>query len=146
MAEVKQTPQTFQPGFRLFDGTALNAAFAQIVNGTDDAAVPSTTQTRLGGTAVAYGITRCAAANGSDAFTLGANGAGSVIPAGAVFLIANKSGATVQVFPPGANDKIDGGTAGAAVNLTTAKIGIYIVTANIGGVLTLVSGSMAVST
>lgn len=143
MAEVSQVPLQFQPGFRLIDGSQLNAWLQLLTVGSDDAIVPSTTQTRAGGTALKYTLSRCAAANGSDAFTLG--GAGAVVPAGAIFILANKSGATVQVFPPGANDKIDGGTAGAAVNLTTAKIGLYLVTANIGGVLTIVSGSMAVS-
>lgn len=143
MAEVDQVPQQFQPGFRLIDGSQLNAWLQLLSVGSADALVPSTTQTRAGGTAVKYTITRVAAANASDAVTLG--GAGAVIPAGAIFLVANKSTQTIQIFPPGASDKIDGGTAGAAVNLATASIGVFLVTANIGGVLTIVSGKMAVS-
>jgi hypothetical protein len=143
MAEVDQVPQQFQPGFRLIDGSQLNSWLQLLALGSADALVPSTTQTRAGGTAIKYSLTRVAAANASDAVTLG--GAGAVVPAGAVFVIANKSTQVIQVFPPGANDKIDGGSVGAAVNLTNAFIGVYIVTANIGGVLTISSGRMAVS-
>jgi hypothetical protein len=143
MAEVDQVPQQFQPGPRLIDGSQLNSWLQLLSLGSADALVPSTTQTRAGGTAIRYSLTRVAAANASDAVTLG--GANNVVPAGAVFVIANKSGQTIQVFPPGANDKIDGGSVGAAVNLSTAFIGVYVVTANIGGVLTIASGRMAVS-
>ena len=143
MAEVKQTPQPFQPGFRLIDGSALNAVNAVEVLASDDGLTASTVQTRAGGAAITLPITRVSAATSSDAVTLG--GAGAVVAPGTIFYIANKSGQTIQVFPPGANDKIDGGAVGAAVNLGNAKIGLYIVSANIGGVLTINSGGMAVS-
>ena len=145
MAVVSQTPQPFQPGFRIIDGSSLNAILASPNFSTADGITASTTQTRVGGTVipVASTLIRVSAANASDAVTLG--GAGAVIPAGDFFIIANKSGQTIQVFPPGANDKIDGGAAGAAVNLGNAKIGFYFISANIGGVLTINSGAMAVS-
>jgi hypothetical protein len=143
MAVVSQSPQPVVPGFRLLDGTQLNTLFGQIVLGSTDGITASTTQTRAGGKAITQAITRVATANSSDAVTLG--GAGGVVAAGTVFIIANKSGQTIQVFPPGSGDAIDGGTAGASVNLANAKIGLYVVTANIGGVLTIASGGMAVS-
>lgn len=143
MAVVSQTPQPFQPGFRLIDGAALNASISQEVLASTDGVTASITQTRAGGLAITFPVTRVSSANASDAVTLG--GAGAVVAAGTIFIIANKGGQTIQVFPPGASDKIDGGAAGASVNLGNGKLGIYVVSANIGGVLTINSGAMAVS-
>ncbi len=144
MAAIQQVPQQFQPGFRLIDGAQLNTWLQLLTVGTDDGETAATTQTRAAGTAVKYTATRFSTvANSGDAATLG--GAGAVVPAGAIFLVANKGANPMAIFPPGANDKIDGGTAGASVTLTNARIGVFIVTANIGGVLTIVSGYMPVS-
>src|ERR1700678_250785 len=142
MVTITTTPAPFQPGFRLIDGTALNAAVGAENLASTDAIVASTTQTRLGGTAVKTPVSRVSSANNLDAVTLG--GAGAVLQTG-FYIIANKSGQTIQVFPPGANDTIDGGAAGAAVQLSNAKLGLYIIALNNGGVLTISSGSMAVS-
>lgn len=130
-------------GPQLIDAGLLSSIISEALFSSQDGVTASTTQTRAGGTPIVATFSRISSANASDAVTL--EGAGAVVQAGDWWVIANKSGQTVQVFPPGVNDKIDGGTAGAAVNLSTAKLGVYIVTANVGGVLTISSGSMAVS-
>lgn len=148
MTAVSQTPQPFQPGFRLIDGSALNAALAFSLDASIDGVTASTTQTRAGGTAIVVPQAQVASANVSDAITLcGPQAVAGSINAqgGMLFLIKNSSGQTIQVFPPGASDTIDGGAAGAAVNLATACIGVYMCTKVAGGVATWYSGKMAVS-
>lgn len=137
------TPQPFVPGFGLVDGTVLNSALALPAISSQNAVTASTTQTRLGGTAITAGMTNVSVANASDAVTLG--GVGAVVKAGTIYWIKNTSGQTIKVYPPGASDTIDGGAAGANVTLTTASIGFYMAVANVGGVVTWESGKMAVS-
>lgn len=148
MTVVTSKPTPFQSGFRLINGDDLNAAFANDVTAAADGLVASTMQTRLGGISINTPVSRVGTANASDAVTLcGPPGvAGAILPqAGMTFWVKNTSGQTIQVFPPGANDTIDSGAAGAAVNLATASIGFYMCTAVIGGVATWASGKMAVS-
>lgn len=144
---VRPTP--FTPGFRLVDGSDLNDAFSQEVAGAQDAITASTTQTRAGGAAITVPVNRVSSANASDAVTLcGVKGTTPSVEvrAGMKFWVKNTSGQTIQVFPPGASDTIDGGSAGAAVNLATASIGFYMCTAvTAAGVATWASGKMAVS-
>lgn len=137
------SPNLFPVGFQPIDGNVLNAALANPQLSSQNAITASTTQTRAGGTAITARASRVSVANASDAVTL--LGAGAVPALGAIFWIANKSGQTIQVFPPGAGDNIDGGAVGAAVNLATACIGFYQCLAVVGGVATWVSGKMAVS-
>ncbi len=134
---------TFPGGFALIDGNALNAALGSPQLSSQNAITASTTQTRAGGIAIKARSSRVSSANSGDAVTL--LGLGGVPTPGAIFWIANKSGQTIQVFPPGASDTIDGGSAGAAVNLATACIGFYMCCAVVGGLGTWVSGKMAVS-
>lgn len=144
MAETKQSPQAFPAAFLGSpDGNVLNAALGTPVWGSDDGVTASTTQTRAGGFAIKYPITRISSANASDAVTLG--GPGAVVKAGSVFAVINESGATIQVFPPGASDTIDGGSVGAAVNLGNNKGALFFASANIGGVVTWVSLAAAKS-
>ena len=149
MVQVNTTNNPFQPGFRLFDGSQMNAVQAADVTSAADGIVASTVQTRLGGTDIVQQYNRVSAANASDAVTLcGQPGTqGSILPqAGMSFVVKNVGGQTIQVFPPGPSDTIDGGAAGAAVNLGNAKTGLYYCTAVIGSVATWNSASMAVST
>jgi hypothetical protein len=146
MAEVDNTPQPFQSGFRLVDGSLLNALLSQFLLSTASALVPSTVQTRAGAKAITLGITQIAAANASDAVKLPGSGANANgIPNPNLVFILNDGGQTVQVFPAGANDKIDGGAVGAAVNLSNAFRGVYWCYSDVGGVRLWASGRMAVS-
>lgn len=75
----------------------------------------STTQTRAGGTALTKAINVVAtSANSGDAVTLPA------LTAGQRVVIFNNGANPIKVFPNGASDQIDGGTAGASVTLTNA--------------------------
>jgi hypothetical protein len=76
----------------------------------------STTQTRVGGTAMTKAINRFSTvANSGDAGTLPALAAGQSV------VVVNDGANPMKVFPNGASDQIDGGTAGASVTLTNAK-------------------------
>lgn len=144
---VRPTP--FQPGFRLTDGSDLNAAFSFPVRGAQDAITASTTQTRVGGTPLIVPVNRVSSANSGDAVTLCGvkNTTPSIgVQAGMIFWIKNTSGQTIKVFPPGASDVIDAQSAGGSVNLADASIGMYMCTAvSAAGVATWGSGKMAVS-
>lgn len=143
------TPTPFQPGFRLVDGADLNAQLALGQGSTQNAITASATETRIAGTAITAAYSRVSSAGASDAVTLcGVSGANPSISvaAGLQFWIKNESGQTIQVFPPGASDTIDGGSAGAAVNLANASTGVYTcVAVSSAGIATWVSAKMAVS-
>ncbi len=151
MAAVSSTPTPFQPGFRLVDGAALNTAFAIDIVSAGDGFTASTTQTRLGGLPLTRGVTCIDTANNNDAVTLCGPMAnplpqGSIQPqAGMQILVHNNSGNTIQVFPPGANDVIEGNAAGAAVNLSTNRIGFYQCISVVGGVSSWIGGYMLAS-
>jgi len=147
MAEVTNTPQPFQPGFRLIDGSQLNALLTQQLYATDSGIVASTVQTRAGAKQLTQAISQIATANASDAVKLPGSGANvNGVPSPNVMLIANDSGQTIQIFPAGANDVIDGGAAGAAVNMGTGKRGIFMVISDVGGLRTWVSVATTKST
>lgn len=146
MAEVSNTPQLFQPGFRLIDGAQLNSALAGEAGSTDDGITASTTQTLAGAKQLTLLFNRVTTANASDAVKLPPSGSTAGLPNNNMVVIANDSGATVQVFPGGSNDIIDGGAAGAAANLTNAKRAIFWCTKDTGGVRTWVSLATTKST
>lgn len=76
----------------------------------------STTQTRAGGTALTKAVNVVStSANSGDAVTLPAMTAGQAV------IVLNKGANPIKVFPNGASDQIDGGTAGASVTLTNAR-------------------------
>jgi hypothetical protein len=141
MTEVTNTPAPFVPGFRLIDGSALNAALAGFLKSTDSGIVASTVQTRVGAKALSAVINQVTSANASDAVSLPPSGANPTTgqPYSNLLLIDNTSGQTIQVFPGGANDVLDGGAVGAAGNLSNAKAAWYAVVSDIGGVRTWIS-------
>jgi hypothetical protein len=141
MAEVSTTPTLFQPGFRLIDGTDLNKAIAGFSLSTDSGVTASTVQTRAGAKQLTQAITSVTTSAASDAVKLPASGAGALN----MLVVFNESGQTVQVFPGGANDIIDGGTAGAAVNLGNNKGAIFACVLEAGGVRTWMSLAAAKS-
>lgn len=76
----------------------------------------STTQTRAAGYALTKGISRVTtAAVSGDAVTLPALAAGQSV------VVVNDGANPIKVFPNGAADQIDGGTAAASVTLSAAK-------------------------
>lgn len=84
----------------------------------------STTQTRAGGTALTKQVNVVStAANSGDAVTLAA------LSAGDSQIVFNAGANPIKVFPNGASDTIDGGSAGAAVTLTNASRCEFICTA-----------------
>ncbi|MDB5448312.1 MAG: hypothetical protein JWQ97_3629 [Phenylobacterium sp.] len=81
-----------------------------------NALTASTTQTRVGGLALTKAINRVSTAvTSGDAVTLAA------LTPGQSQVVINDGASPIKVFPNGASDQIDGGTAGASVTLTNAK-------------------------
>lgn len=81
-----------------------------------NALTASTTQTRVGGLALTKAVNRVStAANAGDAVTLAA------LSPGQSQVVINDGANPIKVFPNGASDQIDGGTAAASVTLTNAK-------------------------
>lgn len=103
--------------------------------GVENAITASTTQTRVGGTALTEALNRVTTvANAGDAVTLPALAAGQSV------VVFNDGANPASVFPNGASDAIDGGSAGAAVTLTNAKRAVFVcVAAN-----TIVSAQLGV--
>lgn len=84
--------------------------------GVANALAASATQTRAGGTALTKAINRVTtAATSGDAVTLAA------LTPGQSQVVINDGANPIKVFPNGAADQIDGGTAAASVTLTNAK-------------------------
>lgn len=113
---AKNFPAPFQPGFRLVDGAALNDMTLFNQTSSESALAASTTQTLAGATALTTAFVQLAAAGAGTAVRLP-----SAAPAGASIWIHNASGQTCQVFPPRATDTIDGGSAGAKVDVGNNK-------------------------
>ena len=141
MTEVTNTPAPFKPGFRLIDGSQLNAANASFLKSTDSGIVASTVQTRAGAKALTAVINQVTSANASDAVGLPPSGANPTtgMPYANLLLVDNTGGQTIQVFPGGANDVLDGGAAGASGNLGNNKAAWYACVSDIGGVRTWIS-------
>ncbi|MBF0560721.1 MAG: hypothetical protein HQL37_01645 [Alphaproteobacteria bacterium] len=104
----------------LYQNTGTNAvpawtAFAP-VTAAATGITAATTQTRVGATALTVKVNNIATvANSGDAVALPAAIAGKSV------VIFNSGAHPASVFPAGASDTIDGGSAGAAVTLTNAK-------------------------
>lgn len=132
-------PTPFPNGFRLIDGGALNRLFQQ--DGpvsSENTITASAAETRVAGTAILATYNRVSVAGATDAVTL--MGAGGRPQAGQAFFIANDSGQAIQVFPPGATDTIDGGTAGASIAMANALRAWFLcVAVSNAGVATWVS-------
>lgn len=86
-----------------------------------NALTASTTQTRAGGTALtkAWNVV-ATVANAGDAVTLPALSPGQGV------VVFNAGANSAKVFPNGASDAIDGGSAGASVNLASTKRCLYL--------------------
>lgn len=133
-------------GFGSQNGDTLANAIANMdVRSPANGQAASTTQTRLGGLADNMPFMNVSSANASDAITLAPQGGLTAALPGTTWIVKNTSGVTIQIFPPGASDTIDGGSAGASVNLGNGKLGVFVVGNAAGGVLTIYSGAMAAS-
>lgn len=94
--------------------TALNVS-GLAADSVQTTITASTTQTRAGGTALTKTVSNVTVvANSGDAVTLPA------LTAGQSCVVYNNGAHPASVFPHGAADAIDGGSAGAAVTLTNA--------------------------
>jgi hypothetical protein len=113
---AKQFPAPFQAGFRLIDGSDLNnlATFDQ--TSSETSLTTSTTQTLAAATALTTAFTQIATAGAGTAAKLPI-----AAPVGSMIWIHNASGQTCQIFPPRATDTIDGGSAGAKVDVGNNK-------------------------
>ena len=137
MARTSGTPQPFQPGFRLIDGSDLNKANATLNESWDDGitATPSGTQ--------ATSLVLSQTLNRVTTVTTGADGVKlpAMTPGQMIMIINDASANALQVFPT-APAKIDGITSATGVALSAAKRAWFIcVIPNV-----IVSGLMAVST
>ena len=91
------------------------------VESVANALTASTTQTRVGGLALTKKFNRLTTVtNAADAVTLPA------LIAGQSAFVWNDGAHAASVFPNGASDAIDGGSAGAAVTLTNAKHAMFL--------------------
>ena len=87
---------------------------------TYDALTASTTQTQAGGTALHHGINIVATASGSDAVTM----PGTTV-LGAILVLVNHTGQTIQLFPA-KGGKINAANTDAAVTVGDTTTSIYI--------------------
>jgi len=88
--------------------------------GVANALTASTTHTRAGGTALTAPVNRFTTVAGAgDAATL------PPLSPGQGVVVYNDGASAMAVFPNGASDSIDGGSAGASVVLTNAKRCLY---------------------
>ena len=98
-----------------------------------DALTASTTQTQAGGTKLFHGLNIVATASGSDAVTMPAT---SVL--GAMLVLVNHTGQTIQLFPA-KGGTINAASPDAAVTVATATTSVYVCGANLqwwGGPIT----------
>lgn len=97
--------------------TAIDVTTSGVnTNSVANALTASTTQTQAGGLALTKQINRVTtSANSGDAVTLPALSPGQWVD------VYNAGANPISVFPNGASDTIDGGSAAAAVTLTNAK-------------------------
>ncbi len=102
--------------------SATDLAFSGKFTGGASATVSaSVTQTRVGGTALTnFWNNVTTVGTTGDAVTLGALGNGQAQ------VVFNNGANSASVFPNGASDTIDGGSAGAAVTLGTSQGAIYV--------------------
>lgn len=121
MAATSSTPQPFAPGEALQDGSALNAALASgIVGGV------AAGQTALGtnlATALPLlqTVTEITAAAASTGVSLKA-----LQPGQQQIVFNENSGQTITVYPASTAYTIDGGSAGAGVNLSNNNRCAYL--------------------
>lgn len=112
-----------QPGFRLFDGSALNRLFARVFQGGLNREVGITAH--AGGTkAAGYQLTRslnliATTASANDSVILPKAIAGSIV------VVTNNGAQTAAVYAKG-NDTIDGNSAATANSLATTKTRFYV--------------------
>lgn len=136
MAEVTNTPQPFQPGFRLIDGALLNAIITRLLQSTDSGITASTTQTRAGAKPLTQIINQLSSvANANDSVKLppsGTDAQGNPYPN--IIFVLNDGGNNAQVFPGGANDQIDSSGAATAVVITNAKRALFWCYSDVGGI------------
>lgn len=112
-----------QPGFRLFDGSALNRLFARVLQGGLNRETAITAH--AGGTkAAAYQLTRSL----NLVATTATNGDSVLLPkaiAGSMVVVTNAGAATLSVYGKGV-DTIDGVSTATANSLATTKTRIYV--------------------
>lgn len=105
-------PGQYQQGFRLREGEGLNQRFNYLM-------IPTTL--------VALGTTQATAAPMLSSIVnvaTGTSNQGILLPPGQVIgSVINATGATIKIYPATPAGTIDGGSAGAAVTLTSAHRG-----------------------
>lgn len=112
-----------QPGFQLFDGSALNHLFTKIFQGGLSRETGITAH--AGGTkAAAYQLSRSL----NLVATTATNGDSVLLPkaiAGSIVVVTNAGAATLSVYGKG-TDTIDGNSTATADSLATTKTRIYV--------------------
>lgn len=119
------TPQPFVPGYRLEDGSELNARFAAPLVSTETGITASTTHTLVGAYQLHATISvLTVVATAADSVKLPPNQ-----PIGRSVKIINAVATAAAVYPGEATSTINGGSAGASVSLPASSSQTYTLVA-----------------